>query len=214
MHAALGEPSRLAIVDQLAASDRSPQELQEARRCAVEPVGPPPRRARGGRPDRAQPVQWGRAPPLRPPAPRSASSASDHGTAVSPGRCCSCAPRTRPAHSSPPVCGPRPPARRRSVPAPTRPSGSIPARSPPPAAPASTSATRSRPSLDEIRRRPPLTITVCDRAHEELDPAARLAALVDPRPRRRSARRRRSTPPSPSSANASPPLRVRHDRAR
>ena len=29
VHAALGEPSRLAIVDQLASSDRSPQELQE-----------------------------------------------------------------------------------------------------------------------------------------------------------------------------------------
>ena len=30
VHAALGDPSRLAIVDQLASSDRSPQELQEA----------------------------------------------------------------------------------------------------------------------------------------------------------------------------------------
>ena len=30
VHAALGEPSRLAIVDHLAASDRSPQDLQEA----------------------------------------------------------------------------------------------------------------------------------------------------------------------------------------
>ena len=29
VHAALGEPSRLAIVDRLATSDRSPQELQE-----------------------------------------------------------------------------------------------------------------------------------------------------------------------------------------
>jgi hypothetical protein len=27
-------------------------------------------------------------------------------------------------------------------------------------------------SLDEIRRRPALTITVCDRAHEELEPQA------------------------------------------
>ena len=25
-------------------------------------------------------------------------------------------------------------------------------------------------SLDDLRHRPPLTITVCDRAHEELDP--------------------------------------------
>ena len=57
-----------------------------------------------------------------------------------------------------------------SVPAPTPPSGSTPAQSPPPDAPASTSATPTPTSLDELRRRPPLTITVCDRAHEELDP--------------------------------------------
>ena len=37
-------------------------------------------------------------------------------------------------------------------------------------------------SIDQVVDMPPLVITVCDQAHEELDRARHVAALVDPRP--------------------------------
>ena len=85
--------------------------------------------------------------------------------------------------------------------------------SPPPGAPASTSATRA-----DVARRAPSSPTADDHGVRPRPRGARPAAWTGSTgrspTRSRSARRRRSTRPSPSSANASPPSRVRHDRAR
>ena len=111
----LGEPSRLAIVDHLTGSDRSPQELQDA-------VGVPSNllahhldvleaaglieRSRSSGDGRRRYVHL-----LHDQIERSRSPASDRSVV----RCCSCARRTRHAHSSPPVCGlPRPAPQRRA----------------------------------------------------------------------------------------------------
>ncbi len=75
VHAALGEPVRLAIVEDLAVSDRSPTELADSVLGAEQSARPPPRRARGSGTDRA--VRVGRRPPtpLRPPRARTARPA-------------------------------------------------------------------------------------------------------------------------------------------
>ncbi len=48
-HAALGDPTRLAIVDELTWSDRSPVELQQLTGIASNLLGPSPRRPGRGR---------------------------------------------------------------------------------------------------------------------------------------------------------------------
>ena len=55
------------------------------------------------------------------------------------------------------------------------------ARSPPPSRRASTSPGARPRSLEPADTRADVIVTVCDRAHEELDPAP-VAALVDPDP--------------------------------
>ena len=122
-HAALGDPTRLAIVDELASSDRAPLELQRAHPGPVEPSGPPPRRARAGRADHPQPLQRRRPPPLRPPAPRRPRRSAPRPSTCRPNGRCSCAPTTRRDPSSPPPCGPSSPTSRRTALAPTRPNG-------------------------------------------------------------------------------------------
>ena len=98
---------------------------------------------------------------------------------------------------------PSSPSSRPTAPAPTPPSGCTPAPSLPPDGPGSTSPTPVPARSTTSRRRPALVITVCDRAHEELDPARRGCTGRSPiRSPRRAARR--STPPSPSCAAASP----------
>ena len=170
VHAALGEPSRLAIVDQLAGSDRSPQELQDA-------VGVPSNllahhldvleaaglieRSRSSGDGRRRYVhllhdQLDHLGP-RHPTDQRAGAVRVH-RELGP-----LAARRRPVDRDDRRAGVErrhPPGRR----------GCTPARSPPPGAPASTSATRRRRRSTSCGDRPALTITVCDRAHEELDP--------------------------------------------
>ena len=215
VHAALGDPSRLAIVDELDGSDRSPHELQQLLGDPVEPARPPPRRPRGGRADRAQPLQRRRPPPLRPPPrrrPRPAPAAARHDAAAGAVR----------VHRQ---LGPLP-ARRRAVarrsPAPEAASaGTHPADGVHPGAVAAgrragLDLTDASPTAlaDVDRRRPALTITVCDRAHEELDagPDWLHWSIPDPVPTGTAARvrrhRRRAPPPHHR------PWPARHDRAR
>ncbi|MEZ5266494.1 MAG: hypothetical protein R2755_32930 [Acidimicrobiales bacterium] len=47
--AALGDPARLAIVDELSVSDRMPSELQASLALPSNLLAPPPRRAGAGR---------------------------------------------------------------------------------------------------------------------------------------------------------------------
>ena len=83
---------------------------------------------------------------------------------------CSCAPATRPAASSPPRCG----VQLTSLPAES--AGTHPADRVHPGAVAAARRAKlplaaSEPrSIDEVVDMPPLVITVCDQAHEELDP--------------------------------------------
>ncbi len=70
LHAALGDPIRLAIVDELTVSDRSPTRAAPPRRHRVEPARTPPGRAGRGRPDRTVALERRRPSPLRPPAAR------------------------------------------------------------------------------------------------------------------------------------------------
>ena len=187
-HAALGDPARLAIVDELSVSDRAPVELRrrlgmESNLLAhhldvLERVGLIERSRSSGDgrrryvhllPDALDGLAPGR------PRPAGAGAVRVHA-------------RTRPAPSSPPRCGARRPASR-----PTS-AGTHPAD-----AGASRRRRRRPPGRTRPRRAPPrttsptstslpaLVITVCDRAHEELDARRRLAALVDPRSGARSA---------------------------
>ena len=139
-------------------------------RHRLEPPRPPPRRPGGRRADHPAPLQWRRPPPYvhldrdalrRPRAPAPSPSRS---------RRCSCAPHNsarsqlaaalwRSAHRT----------RRRRAPAPTPPRRVHPGPSPPLGEPASTSSGAAPRSLDDVTAPPALVVTVCDRAHEELD---------------------------------------------
>ena len=66
IHAALGEPLRLAIVDHLLLGDASPSELAADPRAVEQPAGLPPRRPRQCRRRAAGQVRGRRPPPVRP----------------------------------------------------------------------------------------------------------------------------------------------------
>ena len=169
-HAALGDPTRLAIVDELATSDRAPVELQRLTGIpsnllahhldVLEQVGLITR-SRSSGDGRRRYVHLHRDAldgliPGRPPS--GAAGAVRVHPQLGPlpaGR--------RPVDRSSPTSPP-------TAPAPTRPTGSTPAPSPPPAAPASTSAPPDPSCSTTSADRPALVVTVCDRAHEELDP--------------------------------------------
>ena len=170
LHAALGDPTRLAIVDALTVSDRSPQELQQRVGDPVEPARPPPRRPRGRRPDRTQPLQRRRPPPLRAPPARRARPPPHRAVAAAAAGAVRVHRQLGPLPARGRAVDARSPAPPPSAPAPTPPSASTPAPSPQAGAPVSTSPTRRPPQLTSSTARPALTITVCDRAHEELDP--------------------------------------------
>ena len=168
-HAALGDPIRLAIVDELAASDRAPIELQRLAGVTsnllahhldvLEQVGLVTR-SRSSGDGRRRYVHLHR-------------DALDGLTVASrrrAGEHCSSAPTTRPAHNWPPRCGPSSPTNRPTPAAPTPRSGFIPVRPPQPAAPASISTNAYPKRLEDVDGDPELVVTVCDRAHEELGP--------------------------------------------
>jgi protein-tyrosine-phosphatase/DNA-binding transcriptional ArsR family regulator len=169
VHAALGEPSRLAIVDQLVASDRSPQDLQEAvgvpsnllshHLDVLEAAGLIERsRSSGDGRRRYVHLIHGRLGRLGPRSPRvsgpvlfvctanSARSQLAAGVWAATTGAPAASAGTHPAERVHP--GARAAARR-----------------------AGLDLRDAKPtSLARIRPRPPVTITVCDRAHEELDP--------------------------------------------
>ena len=204
-HAALGDPARLAIVDELSVSDRAPVELRrllgmESNLLAhhldvLERVGLI-ERSRSSGDGRRRYVHLLRGTRSR------ASRPADRPARVPR---CSCAARTRHARSWLPRLWRQATGEPADVGGhPSRRAGSTPARSPP----------RRRAGLDldvghaagpraTIESFPPLVVTVCDRAHEELDPDDTLAALVDPRPGPGRHRRPRSTPRWPSCATGS-----------
>ena len=180
VHAALGDPVRLAIVDELAVSDRSPVELRrllgiESNLLAhhldvLEGVGLI-ERSRSSGDGRRRYVHL----------LRDALDGLGPGRPVASGRRCSSARRTRPAASSPLRCGgtsPGSPADLGRHP-PGR-AGASGARSPQRTGPGSTSPAPTPRALATGDALPPLVVTVCDRAHEELDPGDGLVALVDP----------------------------------
>ena len=169
MHAALGEPSRLAIVDHLTGSDRSPQELQDA-------VGVPSNLL-------AHHLDVLEAAGL---IERSRSSGDGRRRYVHllHDQIDHLGPRVRPI-SGPVlfVCTANS-ARSQlaaglwtaATGAPASSAGTHPAERVHPGAVAAARRAgldlgdATPTSLDEVRHRPALTITVCDRAHEELDP--------------------------------------------
>ena len=207
-HAALGDPVRLAIVDELAVSDRAPVELRhrlgiESNLLAhhldvLERVGLIERSRSSGdgrrryvhlRADALDGLAPGRPVALGPGAVRlhrQLGPLPARGRAVARG------------HRSPGRLGRHPPRRPRSHP------GAVAA-----ARRAGLDLGRRRPRpLDDGRAAlPPLVVTVCDRAHEELDARRRLAALVDPRPGARPATTAPSTPRWPSCAERRIPAR-------
>jgi protein-tyrosine-phosphatase/DNA-binding transcriptional ArsR family regulator len=169
VHAALGDPSRLAIVDQLAASDRSPQDLQEAigvpsnllahHLDVLESAGLIERsRSSGdGRRRYVHLIHDG----LERIGPR-----TQHVTGPVLFVCTANSARSQLAAG----------LWTATTGAPAVSAGTHPAERVHPGALAAAHRAGldlgdAKPtSLREIRRRPPLTITVCDRAHEELDP--------------------------------------------
>ena len=183
VHAALADPARLRIVDILAVGDASPSELAGAAADAVQPARPPPPRPRGGgthhprtgrRPTTAAPIcAWS-------PEPWTGSGQRRSGRRSG---CCSCAPPTRPAPTSPRRCGDAPASSPQCRPAPTPPSGSNPAPSRPRNA-IDLPLRRLRPRhIDDVRDDGDLVVTVCDLAHEELHtPDAVHWSVPDPVP--------------------------------
>ena len=168
-HAALGDPVRLAIVDELAASDRAPVELQRLTNIpsnllahhldVLEQVGLITRsRSSGDGRRRYVHLHRDALAGLNPGHRRAAQPAlfvCTHNSARS---------------SWPLPCGPSSPNSPPTAPAPTRPTRSIPAPSLPPAA-LGLDLTNARPKLlDDVKTRPALVVTVCDRAHEHLEP--------------------------------------------
>jgi len=169
VYAALGEPSRLAIVDALSASDRSPQELQEhvgvpsnllAHHLAVlEAAGLVERRRSSGdgrrryihlRPEGLDRLRVGPALTARPALFVCSANAARSQLAAALWRTITGA---------------------RAASAGTHPAARV--------HPGALSAARragidlsaaTPTALSNVRRRPALTVTVCDRAHEELAP--------------------------------------------
>ena len=169
-HAALGDPARLAIVDELSVSDRAPVDLRrrldmESNLLAhhldvLERVGLI-ERSRSSGDGRRRYVHLLRGAARRPRA---------ESTHFRPGARCSCAARTRHVLSWPPRCGVRPPANPLCPRAPIPRTGSTPARCRRPPSRARSRRRAVPHELDDVGAIPPLVITVCDRAHEELDP--------------------------------------------
>ena len=151
-YAALGDPVRLAIVDELTLSDRAPIELRrllgiESNLLAhhldvLETVGMIDRSRSSGDGAAATCTSFA-----------ASFEISHRFSGFGPTGRCSCAPPTRRAVSWPRRCGGRWPVRRPSRPAPTRPIGCTPERSP-------RRAGRARPrrigpqTLDEVADRP------------------------------------------------------------
>ena len=168
VHAALGDPSRLAIVDQLATSDRSPQELQDA-------VGVPSNLL-------AHHLDVLEAAGL---IERSRSSGDRRRRYVHlvHDQLDHLGPRVRPLNGPVLFVCTANSARSQlaaglwtaTTGAPAVSAGTHPAERVHPGALAAAGRAGvdlgdARPTaLHDLRRRPPLTITVCDRAHEELD---------------------------------------------
>jgi len=169
VHAALGDPSRLLIVDRLAASDRSPQELQEfvgvpsnllAHHLDVLEGAGLIERSRSSGDGRRRYVHliFSGLEQLGPQAPHVSGPVLFVCTANS-ARSQLAAGLWTAATGGPAVSAGTHPADR------VHPDALAAAKR------AGLDLSDATPtSLEEIRRRPPLTITVCDRAHEELDP--------------------------------------------
>jgi protein-tyrosine-phosphatase len=169
-HAALGEPSRLAIIDALSASDRSPQELQQ--RFAIpsnllahhldvlEAAGLIERRRSSGDGRRRYVhLRPGSIDGLRPRPAATPQPALFVCTANS-------------ARSQLAAALWRSITRARAVSAGTHPAAAVHPGAVAAARRVGIDLTAATPTdLADVIRRPALTITVCDRAHEELDPA-------------------------------------------
>ena len=202
-YAALGDPIRLAIVDELVRSDRSPSELRlrlgiESNLLAhhldvLDDAGLIARNRSSGDGRR-------RYVHLR---PRGRRRAADRRPPARPPRRCSSAPATPLARSWPPPCGGPSPDDRPPRPGPTRPTRSTPVRSTPRPGPASTSATPSpapSPRAETARA-----------GDHRVRPGPRAGRRWTPGSTGRSptrcpmAPRRRSTPPSTSCGPGSAP---------
>ena len=168
-HAALGDPVRLAIVEDLVSSDRTSLELQERSGLAsnslayhlevLESAGLITRCQSSG--DRTPLVRLLGAVRATPNAGRPRSGRS---------RRCSSARRIRRVHPWRRRCGDRSRRSRRRPPARIRLIESI-AVPLPRAAGRAVDLSKARPQhLEDIDALPELVVTVCDRAHEELDP--------------------------------------------
>jgi protein-tyrosine-phosphatase/DNA-binding transcriptional ArsR family regulator len=169
VHAALSEPSRLAIIDDLAVSDRSPLELQARHEIpsnllahhldVLEAAGLIERsRSSGDGRRRYVHLRPGGLDQLRLRPTVKAQSALFVCTANS-------ARSQLAAALWQEVTGAR------AISAGTHPAAQVHPGAVAAAHRAGVDLTSARPtSLDEIRKRPALTITVCDRAHEEINP--------------------------------------------
>jgi len=172
VHAALGEPSRLAIVDQLAASDRSPQELQDivgvqsnllAHHLDVLEGAGLIERSRSSGDGRRRYVHLIHA-GLEQLGPR-ARQVTGPVLFV----CTANSARSQLAAGLWTATTGRPASSAGTHPAERVHPGAVAA-----ATRAGVDLGDAEPtSLHALRRRPPLTITVCDRAHEELGPQPR-----------------------------------------
>ena len=201
-HAALGDPTRLTIVDELVSSDRAPVELQRLTGIpsnllahhldVLEDVGLITRSRSTGdgrrryvhlHPAVLQDLTPGRRRPAQP-----ALFVCTHNSARSQLAAALWTQLTdQPADSA------------GTHPAPQVHAGAVAA-----GRRAGLDLTQARPKLlDDTPARPGLVVTVCDRAHEELDPGPTWLHWSVPDPVA-SPTRRRSTPPSPSCAPASP----------
>ena len=170
MHAALGEPARLAIVDDLAVSDRSPKELGERHGLPTNLLAHHLDVSGSGGTDR--PVRLGGRSPtkVRASRPCTVDAARQRRSATRTASCCSCAATTRPARSWQRHCGRHAPVSPPSRPVRTPPHGCTAARWPQRAGRVLTSRGAVPRRVDEIDPDTQV-VTVCDRAHEELEPA-------------------------------------------
>ena len=170
-HAALGDPARLGDRRRAVRVGSGAGRAAPPARHGIEPAGPPPRRPRAGRADRTVAFERRRSAPLRASAARRARG--PRARSPHPGRCAAlfvCSANS--ARSQLAAALWRQAHRRtgRPRPEPIPPTGSIPAPWPPPAGPGSTSQGPRPTTWPTIEALPALVVTVCDRAHEELDP--------------------------------------------